>query len=125
MKYYLVPKEIAEKLDLVELRKSTPGGYFLLSEYDLMPYGSDKAVEEGAITLDGNTPQMPEPDAAQEETAEIPQDAVAEDDSEEASAAQDAGAGDTEGEETPAEGETTEESEDTEETSDNEKEEKI
>lgn len=118
MKYYLVPKEIAEKLDLVDLRKSTPGGYFLLSEYDLVPYGSGKAVEEGAITLDGRTLQMPEPDAAQEETAEIPQDAVAEDDSEEASTAPDSGTEDTEGEDTPADGETTEES-------DNEKEEKI
>lgn len=51
MNDYLVPREITEALGLVRLRKSTPGGLFLLSEGDLLAYGLQKAIDEGAIVL--------------------------------------------------------------------------
>lgn len=51
MNDYLVPREIAEALGLVKIRKSTPQGLFLLSESDLLAYGLQKAVNEGAIVL--------------------------------------------------------------------------
>ena len=51
MNDYLVPREIAEALGLVKIRKSTPQGLFLLSESDLLAYGLQKAVDEGAIVL--------------------------------------------------------------------------
>ena len=53
MNDYLVPREITEALGLVRLRKSTPGGLFLLSEGDLLAYGLQKAIDEGAIVLSG------------------------------------------------------------------------
>ena len=37
----------------MRLRKSTPGGLFLLSEGDLLAYGLQKAIDEGAIVLSG------------------------------------------------------------------------
>lgn len=54
MNDYLVPREIAEALGLVKIRKSTPQGLFLLSESDLLAYGLQKAVDEGAIVLSSN-----------------------------------------------------------------------
>ena len=51
MNDYLVPRAIAEALGLVRLRKSTPQGLFLLSESDLVGYGLQKAIDEGAIVL--------------------------------------------------------------------------
>ena len=51
MNDYLVPREIAEALGLVKIRKSTQQGLFLLSESDLLAYGLQKAVDEGAIVL--------------------------------------------------------------------------
>lgn len=57
MNYYLVPGEIAESLDLTAIRKKTPGGMFLLSESDLLPYGIDRALNEGAVILSDNKPK--------------------------------------------------------------------
>lgn len=57
MNYYLVPGEIAESLDLTAIRKKTPGGMFLLSESDLLPYGIDRALNEEAIILSDNKPK--------------------------------------------------------------------
>ena len=54
MNYYLTPTEIAEALGLTELRKSTPGGLYLLSESDLVSYGIERAREAGAIELSNN-----------------------------------------------------------------------
>lgn len=51
MNDYLVPREIAETLGLVRLRKSTSQGLFLLSESDLLGYGLQKAIDEGALVL--------------------------------------------------------------------------
>lgn len=51
MNYYLVPKEIAEELGLTDIRKSSPGNKYLLSESDLVSYGIDRAIDEGAIEL--------------------------------------------------------------------------
>ena len=51
MDYYLVPGEVAGKLNLTEIRKRTPDGMFLLSESDLLPYGAERAKEEGAVML--------------------------------------------------------------------------
>ena len=54
MNYYLTPTVIAEALGLTELRKSTPGGLYLLSESDLVSYGIERAKEAGAIELSNN-----------------------------------------------------------------------
>lgn len=51
MNDYLVPREIAETLGLVRLRKSTSQGLFLLSESDLLGYGIQRAIDEGALVL--------------------------------------------------------------------------
>ena len=51
MNYYLVPESIAESLQLKEMRKSTGDGLYLLSEYDLQPYGIERAENEGAVEL--------------------------------------------------------------------------
>ena len=59
MNYYLTPEPIVEVLGLTEIRKSTATGMYLLSEYDLAPYGIDKAVGEGAIELSDNLPPLP------------------------------------------------------------------
>lgn len=61
MNDYLVPREIAEALGLVRIRKSTAQGLFLLSEGDLLAYGLQKAIEEGAIVLSGGGVKV-EPD---------------------------------------------------------------
>lgn len=63
MKYYIVPREIAESLDLTGLRMSTSDGRFLLSESDLLPYGLERAVSEGSLTLTSplSTPAAPTP----------------------------------------------------------------
>ena len=59
MNYYLVPQEIVERLNLTKIRKSTPTDMFLLSEYDLAPYGVEKAVSEGAVPISDNMPSAP------------------------------------------------------------------
>lgn len=64
MNYYLVPTEIAEALGLQQLRKSTPGGMFLLSESDLVPYGVERAINEGAIELSNNRHPAPAQESA-------------------------------------------------------------
>lgn len=64
MNYYLVPTEIAEALGLQQLRKSTPGGMFLLSESDLVPYGVERAINEGAIELSNNRHPTPAQESA-------------------------------------------------------------
>lgn len=51
MNDYLVPREIAETLGLVRLRKSTSQGLFLLSESDLLGYGIQRSIDEGALVL--------------------------------------------------------------------------
>ena len=51
MNDYLVPREIAETLGLVRLRKSTSQSLFLLSESDLLGYGIQRAIDEGALVL--------------------------------------------------------------------------
>ena len=63
MNYYLTPTEIAEALGLTQLRKSTPAGMYLLSESDLVPYGIERAKEEGAIELSNNRRQEPSQEA--------------------------------------------------------------
>lgn len=75
MNDYLVPREITEALGLVRLRKSTPGGLFLLSEGDLLAYGLQKAIDEGAIVLSGGGIRV-EPDnrSAEPEGGEPPAD---------------------------------------------------
>jgi hypothetical protein len=59
MNYYLTPKRIAEKLNLTSIRKSTAEGMYLLSEFDLQPYGIEKAISEGAIELSGTKSAVP------------------------------------------------------------------
>lgn len=68
MNYYLVPQSIAESLQLTRIRKSSAGGLFLLSEYDLQPYGIDRAISEGAMELSGNRSPLPtaEPEQVQQ-----------------------------------------------------------
>lgn len=61
MNDYLVPREIAEALGLTRIRKSTAQGLFLLSESDLLGYGLQKAIEEGAIVISGGSVRV-EPD---------------------------------------------------------------
>lgn len=63
MNYYIVPRKIAESLDLTALRKCTPSGLYLLSESDLLPYGVDRAISEGAqaLTSPAATPAVPVP----------------------------------------------------------------
>lgn len=67
MNYYLVPQTIAESLQLTRIRKSSAGGMFLLSEYDLQPYGIERAVEEGAMELSGNRAPLPTAEPEQEQ----------------------------------------------------------
>lgn len=76
MNYYLVPGEIAESLDLTAIRKKTPGGMFLLSESDLLPYGIDRALNEGAVILSDNKPkeQPVENEPQENDTAEDTQE---------------------------------------------------
>lgn len=72
MNYYLVPKSIAESLQLTQIRKSSPGGMYLLSEWDLQPYGIERAISEGAIEFSDNRNRIPtaEPEHEQETNAE-------------------------------------------------------
>ena len=70
MNYYLVPTEIAEALGLTQLRKSTPGGMFLLSESDLVPYGVERAINEGAIELSNNRRPAPAQEPAAQQSPE-------------------------------------------------------
>lgn len=73
MNDYLVPREITEALGLVRLRKSTPGGLFLLSEGDLLAYGLQKAIDEGAIVLSGGGIRVePDNSSAEPEGGEPP-----------------------------------------------------
>lgn len=71
MNYYLVPTSIAESLQLTRIRKSSSGGFYLLSEYDLQPYGIERAIEDGSIELSQNHTPVPvaEPEP-QEDTQE-------------------------------------------------------
>ena len=86
MNYYLVPESIAESLQLKELRKSTGDGLYLLSEYDLQPYGIERAENEGAVELSlqrkpipGQEPEEQQVNAnAQEEPVEEPTEEVEE-----------------------------------------------
>lgn len=79
MNYYLTPKEIAEALGLTELRKSTPGGWYLLSESDLVSYGIERAKEAGAIELSNNRHVTPAQEPAEEqENEQQPVDTTAE-----------------------------------------------
>ena len=63
MNYYLTPREIAEALGLAGLRKSSPGGFYLLSESDLVPYGIERAKEAGAVELSNNRHVSPSHEA--------------------------------------------------------------
>lgn len=47
MKYYIVPKQIAELLNLTEIRKGGENGY-VVTVGDLAAYGVVKAIENGA-----------------------------------------------------------------------------
>lgn len=67
MNYYLVPQSIAESLQLTRIRKSSSGGMFLLSEYDLQPYGIDRAIGEGAMELSENRVPVPTAEPEQEQ----------------------------------------------------------
>lgn len=67
MNYYLVPQSIAESLQLTRIRKSSAGGMFLLSEYDLQPYGIDRAIDEGAMELSENRAPVPTAEPEQEQ----------------------------------------------------------
>lgn len=67
MNYYLTPQEIAEALGLTELRKSTSGGLYLLSESDLVSYGIERAKEAGAIELSNNRHVTPAQEHAEEQ----------------------------------------------------------
>ena len=79
MNYYLTPREIAEALGLTELRKSTPGGLFLLSESDLVSYGIERAKVAGAIELSNNRHVTPAQEPAEEqENEQQPRDNSAE-----------------------------------------------
>lgn len=75
MNYYIVPRKIAESLDLTALRKCTPSGLFLLSESDLLPYGVERAISEGAQAL---IQPSAEPAAPTPEEVEPGQDATVE-----------------------------------------------
>jgi hypothetical protein len=58
MKVYNVPKEIAIKLKMTEYRmQREEDGRFLLSADDLVPYGIEKAIADGALetTVDNFT----------------------------------------------------------------------
>ena len=79
MNYYLTPREIAEALGLTELRKSTPGGLFLLSESDLVSYGIERAKVAGARELSNNRHVTPAQEPAEEqENEQQPRDNSAE-----------------------------------------------
>lgn len=69
MNYYLVPKSIAESLQLTQIRKSSPGGFYLLSEYDIQPYGIERAINEGAVEL--KEKQTPVPTSGAEQDTEL------------------------------------------------------
>lgn len=70
MNYYLTPTKITEALGLTQLRKSTPDGMYLLSESDLVPYGIERAKEEGAIELSNNRKSAPAQEATKPEQAQ-------------------------------------------------------
>lgn len=72
MNYYLVPTSIAESLQLTRIRKSSSGGFYLLSEYDLQPYGIERAIEDGSIELSQN--HTPVPVAEPEPQEQTPQE---------------------------------------------------
>lgn len=57
MKVYNVPKKIAIKLKMTEYRMQREDGRFLLSADDLVPYGIEKAIADGALetTVDNFT----------------------------------------------------------------------
>ena len=69
MNYYLVPRSIAESLQLTQIRKSSPGGFYLLSEYDIQPYGIERAINEGAVEL--KEKQTPVPTSGAEQDTEL------------------------------------------------------
>lgn len=75
MNYYLVPQNIAESLQLTRIRKSSAGGMFLLSEYDLQPYGIERAIGEGATELSENRAPVP---TAEPEQEQLPSEEVGE-----------------------------------------------
>lgn len=72
MNYYLVPTSIAESLQLTRIRKSSSGGFYLLSEYDLQPYGIERAIEDGSIEL--SQIHTPVPVAEPEPQEQTPQE---------------------------------------------------
>lgn len=72
MNYYLVPTSIAESLQLTRIRKSSSGGFYLLSEYDLQPYGIERAIDDGSIELSQN--HTPVPVAEPEPQEQTPQE---------------------------------------------------
>jgi len=76
MNYYIVPGEIAESLDLTTIRKKSPGGMFLLSESDLLPYGIERAMSDGAIILSDNNPEEQTADNTPPDQAEDPAEEV-------------------------------------------------
>lgn len=73
MNYYLTPTEIAEALNLTQLRKHSPGGMYLLSESDLVPYGIERAINEGAIELSNNRRSTPGQESSQQQASENPE----------------------------------------------------
>ena len=74
MNDYLVPRSIAEALGLVRIRKSTAQGLFLLSESDLLAYGLQKALDEGAIVLSSAGVRVEPETAADEGGGDTPPD---------------------------------------------------
>ena len=81
MNYYLTPREIAEALGLAGLRKSSPGGFYLLSESDLVPYGIERAKEAGAVELSNNRHVSPSHEAEEaQEPVQQPNDSTSEGD---------------------------------------------
>lgn len=73
MNYYLTPPKIAEALNLTQLRKHSPGGMYLLSESDLVPYGIERAINEGAIELSNDRRQTPAQESVQQQASENPE----------------------------------------------------
>ena len=73
MNYYLTPASIAEALNLTQLRKHSPGGMYLLSESDLVPYGIERAINGGAIVLSNDRRQTPAQESAQQQAPETPE----------------------------------------------------
>jgi hypothetical protein len=47
-RYFLISAGLCDSLGLVQYRKRTADGSFVVSSYDLLAYGIEKAIEEGA-----------------------------------------------------------------------------